>query len=130
MAGASLEQGAPSVQGPPQQFRARLQPALHFLTRMRSLKRQSMRTAIRAKRLTDLLFTRKHFLVAGVACTTGAANVVCLLSFDAFGTVLTGNTIKLATTLVDGDFVGAAFFALVLLTYCLGASLSFVLLVA
>lgn len=71
--------------------------------------------------LKAALLTRKHLLVASLSFTTGAANVVTLIHYSAFGTVLTGNTIAFARNLVEQDWADAGYYASVVVTYWFGA---------
>ena len=80
-----------------------------------------------ADTLGQTLLTRKHFLVAGLSFCTGAANVVSLMIYDAFGTVLTGNTIACVRAFIDGRSNDGAFYASVVATYWVGAFVSKVL---
>lgn len=59
-------------------------------------------------------------LVNGLAFAVGWSDVLCLLQYQAFGTMMTGNTIFLAQSLVQRHPVDALFYASLIVCFSLG----------
>ncbi|KAJ8607872.1 hypothetical protein CTAYLR_008900 [Chrysophaeum taylorii] len=64
--------------------------------------------------------SKKRVLVNGLAFTIGWSNVLCLLQYTTFGTMLTGNSIYWAQALAERRFSDAGFYASVIGAFCVG----------
>ena len=63
----------------------------------------------------------KHIiLVNGLAFGVGWTNVMCLLKYRTFGTMMTGNTIWLAQSIVRRRWTDMGFYIAVILSFCFG----------
>ena len=66
----------------------------------------------------------KHlFLVNGLAFTLGWSNVLCLIKYRTFGTMMTGNTLYFGQNLVLGKWVDAAYYGSVIVSFVTGSLL-------
>lgn len=66
-------------------------------------------------------------LACGFAFTTGWVDVLCTMRFGAFGTMMTGNSIFVAKSIVSGSFADLLFYTSVVVCYCIGVVLHRVL---
>ncbi len=62
----------------------------------------------------------KEGLACMMAFATGCANVGCMVRYDAYGTMMTGNAIKMVLHLAFGRIAGFIYFLVVIVVYGLG----------
>lgn len=74
-------------------------------------------------RALSVRVSKKAALINGMAFTVGWANVLCLLQYESFGTMMTGNTMFLAQNLVLGHWVSVGFYASLIASFCIGQSI-------
>ena len=70
--------------------------------------------------LSSLRVSKRCALVNGLAFTVGWADVLCLLRYGAFGTMMTGNTMFLAQSVVLARWTLVGFYAAVIGAFCAG----------
>lgn len=63
-------------------------------------------------------------LACGFAFTTGWVDVLCTCRYGAFGTMMTGNSIFLAKSVVNGHLVDLLFYSATILSYCIGVGMN------
>jgi uncharacterized membrane protein YoaK (UPF0700 family) len=73
--------------------------------------------------LKSLQTKRKNRFISLLAIVAGMADVACMKRFGFYANMMTGNTIRVGSAIVDLRWEEALFFGTVLISYTLGASL-------
>ena len=74
------------------------------------------------KRAVAFLVTKEGLAVL-MAFTTGWANIGCMMRFDAFGTMMTGNSLQMALLFAQGKWQGFLYYVSLVVAYVYGVLL-------